>query len=322
MGKRKQQPATPLPKLRGVGIAVLIGLALLALLFVIPTVDKQDQPLAPVLPPGPVINPNAAQSGDIVSINYVLQLEDGTLVDANGDIAKKAGLKTYSQGPFQFKLGKSQKVKGFDEAIIGMLPGDQKIVTINPSEPITRVLINKTKHLFKNQPISRIHFYKIDAFKKVFNKPPIVNDVVRDRSLSYNLQVLNYSSKTVAVQALVKEGDTIQVPGLPWESKVLAVYDRMITVRHNPKNDTTITSFLGDAKVTVGRSDYFIHYTANVGQLLNFSTPIAGEDSSFVAPHLFKVTDVSDEAITIEREDNLAEKKLTLEVTLVELTKK
>ncbi|MBI4016546.1 MAG: FKBP-type peptidyl-prolyl cis-trans isomerase [Candidatus Aenigmarchaeota archaeon] len=315
MAKRKKEP---LPGLKGVAIFVVIGLFLLGLFFVFP-LKKAVVPV-PELPEKQVIDPNAAQQGDLVSINYVLKLEDGEVVDANGETAKKAGLKTYIAGPFSFLLGKSGKVKGFDEAIIGMLPGAEKTVTIAPSEPVTRVVINRTQPFFRNEPISRISFFPIKKFKELFSKPPIINDVVWNPDFPYKLQVLNFSNKTVVAQAMVKEGDSIQLPAMPWRSKVLSVYDKIITIMHNPETGMFINTLFGNASVSVERSRYFVHYNASVGQLVNYGAPSTASNG-LVIKHAFKVTEMTNETITIVRDDNLAEKKLTLELSLVELRK-
>jgi len=315
------------PSLKGVAAFVVIGLFLLGLLFLFP--PKEEIPQQPTLPSKQVSDPNSAQKGDIASINYVLKLEDGTVVDANGEAAKQAQLKTYISGPFTFVIGKSGKVKGFDESVEGMLPGQQRTATLMPTEPVTRLTINKTKELFKTQTIPRVSFFKVDMFKELFGKPPIVNDVIWNREMPYKMQVLNFSNKTVAAKALVKEGEKLQLPGLPWKSTVISVYDRIISVRHNPETGMVIDSAFGNASIISDKSTYSINYVAAVGQLVNYSVNMelkgvvneAGERGP-VVKQLFKVTEVTNSTIVIERDDNLAEKKLTLEIKLVELKKK
>ncbi|ACB53072.1 putative FKBP-type peptidyl-prolyl cis-trans isomerase [Crocosphaera subtropica ATCC 51142] len=63
-----------------------------------------------------------AKLGDTVKVNYTGKLQDGTVFDSS-----------VNRDPLQFSLGQGQVIAGFEEAIVGMSPGDNKSVTI-PSE--------------------------------------------------------------------------------------------------------------------------------------------------------------------------------------------
>ena len=63
-----------------------------------------------------------AKVGDTVKVNYTGKLEDGTVFDSS-----------VNRDPLQFSLGQGQVIAGFEEAVVGMSPGDSKSVTI-PSE--------------------------------------------------------------------------------------------------------------------------------------------------------------------------------------------
>ncbi|MFA6385058.1 MAG: peptidylprolyl isomerase [Candidatus Omnitrophota bacterium] len=60
-----------------------------------------------------------AKHGDTVKIHYTGKLEDGTLFDSSA-----------SREPLEFTIGKSKIIAGFEQAIIGMKPGDSKTVNI------------------------------------------------------------------------------------------------------------------------------------------------------------------------------------------------
>lgn len=64
-----------------------------------------------------------AQTGDTVSVHYTGKLDDGTVFDSSLD-----------REPIEFTLGSQQVIKGFDEAVSGMQPGQQQTVTIPPEE--------------------------------------------------------------------------------------------------------------------------------------------------------------------------------------------
>ncbi|EAZ88920.1 FKBP-type peptidyl-prolyl cis-trans isomerase [Crocosphaera chwakensis] len=63
-----------------------------------------------------------AKLGDTVKVNYTGKLQDGTVFDSSVD-----------RDPLQFALGQGQVISGFEEAVVGMSPGENKSVTI-PSE--------------------------------------------------------------------------------------------------------------------------------------------------------------------------------------------
>ena len=63
-----------------------------------------------------------AKYGDTVKVHYTGKLDDGTVFDAsvNGD-------------PLQFTIGSGQIIPGFEQAVVGMNPGESKTVKI-PAE--------------------------------------------------------------------------------------------------------------------------------------------------------------------------------------------
>ena len=63
-----------------------------------------------------------AKVGDTVKVNYTGKLGDGTVFDSSVD-----------RDPLQFSVGQGQVIAGFDEAVIGMSPGEEKTVNI-PSD--------------------------------------------------------------------------------------------------------------------------------------------------------------------------------------------
>ena len=60
-----------------------------------------------------------AKNADTVKIHYTGKLEDGTVFDSNTN-----------REPLKFEIGQSQVIRGFEEAVIGMNPGDSKTATI------------------------------------------------------------------------------------------------------------------------------------------------------------------------------------------------
>ena len=60
-----------------------------------------------------------AKSGDAVRVHYTGKLDDGTVFDSSAD-----------RPPLELTLGEEQVIPGFEQALIGMAPGDSKTVTI------------------------------------------------------------------------------------------------------------------------------------------------------------------------------------------------
>ena len=63
-----------------------------------------------------------AQRGDMVTVHYTGKLEDGTVFDSS-----------VGREPLQFAIGDGKIIPGFEQAVIGMAPGESKTETI-PSD--------------------------------------------------------------------------------------------------------------------------------------------------------------------------------------------
>lgn len=60
-----------------------------------------------------------AKKGDVVKVHYAGRLEDGTEFDSSAD-----------SEPMEFTVGTEEVIPGFDQAVVGMAPGEAKTVTI------------------------------------------------------------------------------------------------------------------------------------------------------------------------------------------------
>lgn len=67
-------------------------------------------------------NGNAAQMGDLVSVDYTASLLDGTVVDSSRPRGK----------PLEFRIGTGQVIKGFERGVVGMKPGGVRRLTLPP----------------------------------------------------------------------------------------------------------------------------------------------------------------------------------------------
>lgn len=62
-----------------------------------------------------------AKQGDTVKVHYTGKLEDGTVFDSSTD-----------RDPLEFTLGTGMIIPGFEQAVLGMSPGESKTQVIAP----------------------------------------------------------------------------------------------------------------------------------------------------------------------------------------------
>ncbi len=127
-----------------IGAAVVIALAflffgpsILTPFSVHPTINSMtDQPAAAADASATVPDPTTLQvndlkvgtgaeamAGDTVTVDYVGALKDGTVFDAS---------KSHGQ-PFSFTLGTGQVIAGWDQGLVGMKEGGQRVLVIPAS---------------------------------------------------------------------------------------------------------------------------------------------------------------------------------------------
>jgi peptidylprolyl isomerase len=64
-----------------------------------------------------------AKHGDTVRVHYRGKLPDGSVFD-----------ETFDRGPLRFTIGGGQLIPGFEEAVVGMTPGDSKTTELPPEK--------------------------------------------------------------------------------------------------------------------------------------------------------------------------------------------
>jgi peptidylprolyl isomerase len=63
------------------------------------------------------------KAGDTISVHYTGKFESGEVFDSSE-----------SRPPLKFTVGTGQMIKGFDAAVLGMMPGDKKTVTVTSAD--------------------------------------------------------------------------------------------------------------------------------------------------------------------------------------------
>ncbi len=98
---------------------------------------------------------NTAVSGDTVDVDYIGYLDNGSIFDSTIQNWKDKGVTpnsemgNYTNSPIKFKIGENQVIAGFEEAVVGMNIGEEKVVRIPPEKaygtnPAAHPLGNKT----------------------------------------------------------------------------------------------------------------------------------------------------------------------------------
>lgn len=64
-----------------------------------------------------------AKNGDTVKIHYTGKLDDGSVFDSSAD-----------REPLEFTIGEGNIIPGFEQAVLGMAPGDSKTINIAPDD--------------------------------------------------------------------------------------------------------------------------------------------------------------------------------------------
>lgn len=121
-----------------------------------PASTDEPTPIQTVEPTGTPSGPDRpAEVGDTVRVDYTGTLEDGTQFDTS-----------IGREPLEFTIGSGQVITGFDNAVIGMKPGETKTVFI----PMDEAYGPYREDLIKEVPLSELpdvqhevgmQFYKI-----------------------------------------------------------------------------------------------------------------------------------------------------------------
>ncbi len=83
-----------------------------------------------------IMNEATIKKGDIVKVDYVGTFENGTLFDTSiKEEAVKAGfVLRESYAPLTLTVGEHQVIKGFEDGVLGMKEGQEKIIIIKPAD--------------------------------------------------------------------------------------------------------------------------------------------------------------------------------------------
>ena len=284
----------------------LIGIGLVLLLFVI------SVSLSFFIFSGYDGGGKTVKVGDLVSANYIVTLEDGTVYDTTyEDMAKENRIYNPDRlyGPINFTVGSGMMIEGFDEGVVGMRKGETKTLTIPPEKAYGPVNESLVEHLPIVEEMPYKHSFprwmttSLSEFEQWFGKNHTVGESLFVPSAGYNISLLSMNATHVTVSYELKEGDvfrsskgnwnqtvlevdeenitvapdftegdTIQIYKYFWNSTVTNITDDVVTIAHNPIPDIEFTDIFGHTTK--------IHFS-NTEIIKDHNHPLAGKTLIF-----------------------------------------
>ncbi|MEM4247682.1 MAG: FKBP-type peptidyl-prolyl cis-trans isomerase [Candidatus Nanoarchaeia archaeon] len=246
----------------------------------------------------------AAENGDIVKVDYILKLENGSVIDTNiQKIAEENGIfnEQRKYEPMQITVGSGQVIPGFDRALIGMHKGQTKTVTIPPEEAYGEYKIESIGNITRKFEYDRVvnaNFSKvavpIENFVQHFGVNATKGAIVEEPMSDFKFKVLDVNEENATVIAYYKIGQVIQVPTTRFNATVIAVGANSVTFRQDPPEsaykqygnviyEVTPTKIIETVDVEVGeRVPYGIIKEVNDDYiLLDMNHPLAGKTLVF-----------------------------------------
>jgi peptidylprolyl isomerase len=81
-----------------------------------------------------------AKKGDTARVHYRGKLQDGSVFD-----------ETFDRGPLRFTIGGGELIPGFEEAVVGMTPGDSKTTEVPVEKAFGPHLEGRVVEVSKNK---------------------------------------------------------------------------------------------------------------------------------------------------------------------------
>ncbi|PIN75698.1 hypothetical protein COV18_02515 [Candidatus Woesearchaeota archaeon CG10_big_fil_rev_8_21_14_0_10_37_12] len=270
--------------------------------------------------PEPILEETGVQYGDLITIKYILSLENGTVVDTTDEqLAQQHSVQTYPKGEYAFILGQSGKLKTFDEAIKGLsAEHGKKTIILEPIEHEIILDLDRTQHVERTVSYLRNQRFSITDFEKFFGKKPTIGAIVKSNELPFTYKVVNMSeSKVLAYIINVKEGQTYTFPKMDWPSKILKIAEQDMLIYHTPKEGQVIETLFGNATVHLDTKMIFLYQYPEFGMIFEKAIELPGQTGAI--PQKFQIIDVQKNTFRVKRYGSLADKRLTLEVELLEV---
>ena len=181
-------------------------------------VDKDDQKIntlsaIPSNSSEQTVKKETVSIGDIVGVDYIGTLEDGTVFDSSlEEFAKKT--KNYSPNsgrtyePLSFTVGAGQMIKGFDAGVVGMKLGEKKTLVLAPADAYGET--------FTEQEVP------VKYFQDIFSETVPLENFKDTVTQTVPMSALGEKAKGLVVGQTIEAGST--------KAKVTAIEGENVTV--------------------------------------------------------------------------------------------
>lgn len=254
-----------------------------------------------------------AVKGDIVKVDYILKLENGTVMDTSMQtVAKENNIfnanRTYQ--PMQLTAGSGQVIKGFDNALIGMRKGQTKTITVSPADGYGEWKIENVANISRTFESDRYVTSNLTAsdvpkatFAQYFGSNVSVGDIVTDPQSDFKFKVLAMNDENVTLILHPEIGKTITIPTTGFNATATKVTATTVTWRQDPPQ--TVEKQYGTVIYTVTATKIIETLDVKVGDRVSIGV----------------VTEVTDDTVLIDMNSPLAGKTLIFTITMVDVMK-
>ncbi len=149
-----------------------------------------------------------AQQGDSVKVHYTGKLKDGTVFDSSRE----------RDEALDFTIGEGQVIEGFEEAVVGMEPGDEKTAEIPPADgygPRRADLVVEVEKQRISEDVEPQVGQQLQLRLEDGRQVPVVVTKVEDGQVTID------ANHPLAGKDLVFEIELISVDGGDGESKII-----------------------------------------------------------------------------------------------------
>ncbi len=225
----------------------------------------------------PFKSSNVAKNGDIVYVDYIGTLENGTIFDTSiQEEAVKANLfseqKQYQ--PLQFNIGQNQLIPGFENAVIGMKVNEEKTIKLNPKDAYgeydeTRILtLPRTQELNRTIIINKTFELSTEQFIQFFQKEPTQDEIFTVQQFPWQLKIISTSNNIIKIEHQISKGETVIIPGTAWNSTIDDIKNNEVQIKQNPVDGQEIETPIGVDKVKVESKVIKIISTPRIGETI------------------------------------------------------
>lgn len=219
------------------------------------------------------------ESGDVVVINYVGRLLNGTVFDTSSDeVARKEGIyaDNDSYGPISFAVNEGQMIPGIDDGVLGMKEGETKVLTITPESGFGEYNPMLIQVADRAYPIDRIANLSLETFRFVVSTEPEINTLINDPNVPWPMYVMNMTNDTITIRYMPEAGSPVETMfGI---GDVVNMSADKIWIRENPEKGSSVVTVVGPAKVVdVNETSVVLDYNHPfAGQTLVYEVTVTG----------------------------------------------